>query len=482
MNHRAIRYFLAQILRIEAVFIIPALVIAVFDWDWGVVHSLGVTAVFAMTLSFLLTIKTKGDRSIYAKEGFVIVALSWIVLSLIGALPFWISRQIPSFIDAFFETVSGFTTTGATILTDVEALDRGLLYWRSFTHWLGGMGVLVFLLAIIPLAKGNGSSMHILRAESPGPTTDKLTPKMRQSARILYLIYVALTAIEFIMLLLGGMPWFDSLTLSFGTAGTGGFGVLNSSIASYSAYCQTVIAVFMMLFGVSFSIYYLLLMGQFKDIWKNEELKAYLGLMLGSTLLITINILPLYPSFADAFHSSFFQVSSIMTTTGYTTVNFDLWPQFSRTLLVMLMFVGACAGSTGGGIKVSRVLLMFKSLRYGLKKMIHPRAVEVIRLDQKRMDESSVATIGWYVTGYLAIMVGSVLLVSLDGFSFETGFTAVTACFNNIGPGLDMVGPIGNYSQFSVLSKLVLSFDMLFGRLEIFPLFFLFSNSVWTKR
>lgn len=481
MNHKAIRYFLAQILRIEGVFMLPALLLSIFKQEWSSVQGFAVTLVIIIALSFLLSINTKDNRSIFAREGFVIVALSWIVLSLVGALPFYISSHIPSFVDAFFETVSGFTTTGATILADVEIMPMGLLYWRSFTHWLGGMGVLVFLLAIVPLSQGGGSSLHILKAESPGPVVGKLTPKLRQSVSILYLIYIGMTVLEMVLLLAGGMPLFDAITTAFGTAGTGGFSIKNASLAPYSLYCQMVVAVFMMLFGVNFSIYYLLLIGQFKQIWKNEELKAYLGIMLASTILITINVLPKFASFGDALQHSYFQVSSIMTTTGFSTVNFDLWPEFSRMLLVLLMIVGACAGSTGGGMKVSRILVLIKSLRHGLKKLIHPRAIKVIRLDGKRLDETSVAGIEWFATAYFVIIAGSMLLVSLDNFSFDTNISGVLACINNIGPGLDMVGPMGNYSEFSVLSKLVLCLDMLVGRLEVFPILFLFSPSVWAK-
>lgn len=481
MNYKAIRYFLAQILRIEGVFMVPALLLSVAKREWPSVYGFGITLVIIALLSLILPIKTKNDRTIFAREGFIIVSLSWIVLSVMGALPFVISGEIPSFIDAFFETVSGFTTTGATILKDVEAMSMGLLYWRSFTHWLGGMGILVFLLAIVPLSGGSGSSLHILRAESPGPVVGKLTPKLKQSASILYIIYICMTVLEIVMLLIGGMPLFDAVTTAFGTAGTGGFAIKNSSMASYSYYSQTVVAVFMMLFGVNFSVYYLLLVGQIKQIWKNEEFKAYLGIILASTLMVAVNILPKFSSFSDALHHSYFQVSSIITTTGFATTDFNLWPEFSRTILLLLMIIGACAGSTGGGMKVSRILVVIKSLRLGLRKLIHPRAVKVIKLDGKMLDEASVQGVQWFTTAYFIICAASILLLSLDGYSMETNISGVLACINNIGPGLGLVGPVGNYSGFSVLSKLVLSFDMLVGRLEIFPILLLLSPTVWRK-
>lgn len=467
-------------MKIEAAFLIPPLLISVFLGEGSSVQGFAITIGITAAVAFLLPIRTKRDRRIFAREGFVIVALGWILLSFFGALPFYISREIPSLLDAWFETVSGFTTTGATILSDVEALSSGLLYWRSFTHWLGGMGVLVFLLAILPLASG-GSSLHILRAESPGPDTGKLTPKLRQSVGILYLIYVVLTVLETVLLLIGGMPIFDAITTAFGTAGTGGFAIKNSSMAAYNYFCQGVVSVFMLLFGVNFSIYYLVLVGQFKRLFKNEELRAYLIIIFGATLLIAINNFTAFPSFYDALHHSFFQVSSIMTTTGFSTVDFNLWPEFSRMLLLILMVIGACAGSTGGGFKVARLLVMIKSLRNGMKKLIHPRAVKVMTLDGKRLDSSNILSVQWFSTAYFITIGISLLLVSLDNHSMDTSISGVFACVNNIGPGLDVIGPIGNYSVFSPLSKLVLSVDMLLGRLELFPLLLLFSPSVWRK-
>ncbi|MDO4564945.1 MAG: TrkH family potassium uptake protein [Clostridia bacterium] len=480
MNYRAIRFFLGHILRIEALFMLPALLLSLLKSEWSAVRGFAVAIILLAAISLLLHIKTSRDRRIFAREGFIIVALSWILLSFFGALPFYISREIPSLLDAWFETVSGFTTTGATILKDVEALSMGLLYWRSFTHWLGGMGVLVFLLAVLPLS-GGGSTLHLLKAESPGPDTGKLTPKLKQSVGILYLIYVALTVLQTLLLLAGGMPLFDAVTTAFGTAGTGGFSVLNSSMASYSHYCQTVVAIFMMLFGVNFSIYYLVLLGQLKRVWKNEELRTYLCLILAATLIVTLNTLKSFPSFFDALHHGYFQVVSIMTTTGFATVDFNLWPELSRMLLLVLMVIGACAGSTGGGFKISRLLVLFKSFRYGMKKLIHPNAVKVITLDGKRIDRENLASVHWFSMAYFLSVCASLLIVSLDNHSMDTSISGVLACVNNIGPGLDVIGPVGNYSVFSPLSKLVLSFDMLLGRLEFFPVLLLFSPAVWRK-
>ena len=484
MNQRAIRYFLGNILRVEAAFLLPPALLSWIKGEWSSLYGFGVTILLLIAASFLLCIRTKGNRQIFAREGFVITALSWILMSFFGALPFFLSGYIPSLIDAWFETVSGFTTTGSTILTDVEVLPMGLLYWRSFTHWLGGMGVLVFLLAILPMAGSNGraSTLHILKAESPGPITGKFTPKLRQSVTILYLIYIGMTVLEVILLLAGGMPFFDALTTSFGTAGTGGFSIKNASIAAYdSYYLQTVVAVFMMLFGVNFNIYYLLLMGQFRRVAKNEELRLYLIILLFSTVAIAFNILPQFSSFYDALHHSFFQVSSIMTTTGFSTINFDLWPQFSRMLLLALMIVGACAGSTGGGFKVSRLLVLVKYVNRAFRKMIHPRVVELIRLDGKTLDTETVDGVLAFSAAYFFVTIVSTMLVSLNDLSLETSLTGVLACMNNIGPGLDLIGPIGNYSMFSPLSKLVLSLDMLLGRLEIFPMMILLVPAMWKR-
>ena len=482
MNYRAVLRYMGQVLSIEGLFMLPALLVCLLYGEGGPAKAFLLSILLTLGLGFALSRIPLKD-SIYAREGFVIVALSWVAISLFGALPFWVSREIPRFVDAFFETVSGFTTTGASILTDIEAMSYGMLYWRSFTHWLGGMGVLVFLLAIVPLARGNGETLHLLRAESPGPAPGKMTPTIRQTSRALYGIYVAMTAAEIVLLLIGGMPLFDAVVHAFGTAGTGGFSIKGASIAAYdSAYLQLVIATFMALFGVNFNMYYLLLLNNGRSVWKNEELRAYISIMAAATVIIAFNILPGYTSVGRAFLDSFFQVSSIMTTTGYATADFNLWPQLSRLLLVLLMFVGASAGSTGGGIKVSRLLILWKHMMQEMRAMLRPRSVQISRMDGKRLEDSTVRGASAFLVAYCIICCLSMALVSLDNFSLETTVTAVIACINNIGPGLDMVGATGNYSQFSPFVKIVLSLDMLLGRLEIFPMLLLFLPSVWKKR
>ena len=405
------------------------------------------------------------------------------MLSLVGCLPFWVSREIPSFIDAFFETVSGFTTTGSSILSDVEALSKGLLYWRSFSHWLGGMGVLVFLLAIIPGgAKGAGFTMHLLRAESPGPDVGKLVPKMRTTAMILYLIYVGITVMNVIFLLAGGMSLFEAVCTAFGTAGTGGFGVKNDSLASYSPYIQNVTTVFMILFGVNFSCYYLLLIRQWKGVFRDEELRLYLGIILGAIVLIVLDLRGFYDTLGETVRHAAFQVGSIITTTGYATTDFDLWPSFSKTILLCLMVVGASAGSTGGGLKVARVLLLLKTLGRNIRQILSPRKVEAVRNNGHVVSERVLDNTNAYLAAYVVIIFAVFAVISLDGFSVGTNFSATLACFNNIGPGLEAVGPTCNFSAYSGLSKLVLSFAMLAGRLEIFPILVLFSRDTWRRR
>ena len=423
----------------------------------------------------------KATREFYAKEGFIIVALGWILLSAMGALPFYISGEIPHYVDAFFETVSGFTTTGASVLTDVEAMSHGLLYWRSFTHWLGGMGMLVFLLAVVPTGKGAGYSIHLLRAESPGPSVGKMVPRMRQTASLLYKIYIVLTVLCVLFLLAGGMPLFDSLCTAFGTAGTGGFGIKNNSMADYSPYLQNVCTVFMALFGVNFSVYFLLLLREWRGALLDEELLLYGGIMLTAMFVIAADITPLFSGFGEAFHHASFTVSSVMTTTGFATEDFNLWPQLSRAILCILMVVGASAGSTGGGIKVARLLLLFKSLAAEVRRMLRPRSVNVVRVNGRVVKDEVLRGVNVYMAAYCAIAVASFLAVSVDDFSLETNLTAVLACFNNIGPGLDLVGPASNYSLFSTFSKVVLSLDMLLGRLEIFPIIVLFSRHTWNR-
>ncbi len=484
MNYRMIGRFIGLIVAVEAALILPALGISLGYGELAAVQGfLWTLAAMALVGGLLFGFCRKAGRLFGAREGMVCVGISWVVLSILGCLPFVISGAIPSFIDAFFEVVSGFTTTGASILSDVEALPKGLLYWRSFTHWLGGMGVLVFLLAITPVSGGDkGFTMHLLRAESPGPDVGKLVPKMRHTAVILYGIYIALTVIDVIFLLAGGMPFFEALCTAFGTAGTGGFGVKNDSMASYSPYIQNVTTVFMFLFGVNFSCYYLLLLRQIRGVFRDEELRLYIGLAVVSVALIAWNIRDLYGSLGETVRHAAFQVSTIMTTTGFATTDFDLWPSFSKGILLMLMVVGACAGSTGGGLKCARVLLLFKILRRNIRQLMNPRKVQVVRNNGKAVDEKVLENVNAYLAAYVIILILSFLLISLDGFSTGTNVSAVLACFNNIGPGLEAVGPTCNYGGFSPLSKLVLIIDMLAGRLEIFPMLVLITRSTWKRK
>ena len=478
MNYRMIAYTLGWVMNIEGVCMLLPLICSLLYKD-------SCSALFLMCAGLcvvcgtLLCLRQPKKKTMYAKEGFVIVALSWIVISIFGAFPFYISGYIPNYVDALFETISGFTTTGASILTDVEVLPKSLLFWRSFTHWIGGMGVLVFLVAILPLS--GGGDMHLIKAESPGPAVSKLVPKVKSSAKILYGIYIAFTALEVIFLLFGGMTLFEALTLSFGTAGTGGFGLLNSSIGEYSSYVQIVITVFMILFGIDFSIYYLILLRRFKTAVKSEELRAYLGIIALSVVLITINCRGLYESLFEAVRHSAFQGSSIITTTGFLTVDFDLWPAFSKTILVMLMFCGACAGSTGGGIKVSRVIILLKSICREIRIAARPRMTKKITMNGRVVEHETSRNISVFLAVYIALFFASLLIISIDNFGFTTNFTAVAAAFNNIGPGLAEVGPTQNFSLYSPLSTLVLAFDMLAGRLEIFPLLIMLSPYTWKK-
>lgn len=483
MNYKMMGRFIAQILGIEVIFMIPALCISIYCRESAAIRGFSWSMVMIALLALgLHALCRKGKKRFYAREGMVCVGLSWIVMSLMGALPFYISREIPKYIDCFFEIVSGFTTTGSSILPEVESLSKGILYWRSFSHWLGGMGILVFLLAISSMKGSKGGyTMHLLRAESPGPNVGKLVPKMKQTAEILYVLYILLTVLNILFLLIGRMPLFDAVCTAFGTAGTGGFGIKNDSIASYSPYLQNVCTVFMLLFGVNFSCYYLILIRQFKTVWKDEELRMYLGVVLGSIVLITINIYGMYDSLGETVRHAAFQVASIMTTTGFATTDFDLWPSFSKAILLCLMVIGASAGSTGGGFKCGRALLLFKNMRRNLKKALYPRRVEVVCNNGQMMEESVLSNINTYLSAYVIIIIVSFLLISLDGFSTTTNFSAVLACFNNIGPGLEAVGPTCNFGGYSVLSKLVLIFDMLAGRLEIFPILMLLSQSTWKK-
>ncbi len=481
MNYRMISYYIGRILLIEALLLIfPAIGAIIYGED--TLLSFAVT-IAALTITGSLAVGIKPQKTnIYAKAGYAIVALTWILMSLFGALPFYLSGHIPSFTDSFFETVSGFTTTGSTILSNVEALPKSLLFWRSFTHWIGGMGILVFVIAIMP--KTESSSMHVMRAEVPGPTVGKLVSKLRASARILYGIYCVLTAIQIIMLVAGGMPLFDSIVSSFATAGTGGFGVLNNSIEGYnSLYSEMVIAVFMLIFGINFNLYYMFLIKQGKQAIKSEELRWYLGIIAVSVIIIAISLFTTkHDGLAESFRYAFFQVSSIITTTGFSTTNFDTWPMIAKFVLVFLMFIGACAGSTGGGIKVSRLIILVKSSLRDIRKAINPRSIETVKIDRKTVEEPVVKSVSVFLSTYMLVMAVSMLIISIDGFDFETTSTSVIACMGNIGPGMGAVGPYGNFSDFSMFSKLVLSFDMLAGRLELIPMLMLFSPYAWSRK
>ena len=484
MHYKMIGRFMAQILSIEALFLLPALVISLFCRETAAAQSFIATFVIILVLAIALFLFCRrAPQSMNATEGMVCVGLSWIILSLVGCLPFYFSGEIPRYIDAFFEIVSGFTTTGASILPDVEALSKGMLYWRSFSHWLGGMGVLVFLLAIAPGARrGEGFTMHLLRAESPGPNVSKLVPRIRNTAVILYVLYILLTILNVVFLLVGGMSLFDAVCTAFGTAGTGGFGIKNISMAAYSPYLQNVTTVFMLLFGINFNCYYLLLLKQFRSVLKDEELRLYLGIVAGSTLLIILNLRGIYPTLRETIRHAAFQVSSIITTTGFSTTDFDQWPSFSKAILLCLMIVGACAGSTGGGLKCARLLLLMKSLRRNIQQVLHPQKIQVVRNNDQPVSEKVLSNCNAYLAAYVIIVFISFMVISLDGFSVETNFSAVLACFNNIGPGLEAVGPTCNFSIYSPFSKLVLILDMLAGRLEIFPILVLFSGSTWKRR
>lgn len=483
MNKKMIARMLGVLFALEALFMLPAIAVCVIYGETGAPMTgfLWTVALLALLAGILMLTGRRATRDFYAREGFIIVALGWALLSAVGALPFWLAGEIPHYVDAFFETVSGFTTTGSSILANVEAMSHGLLYWRSFTHWLGGMGMLVFLLAVVPTGKGAGYSIHLLRAESPGPSVGKIVPRMRQTASLLYKIYIVLTIICTGFLLAGGMPLFDSLCTAFGTAGTGGFGIKADSMAGYSPYLQNVCTVFMALFGVNFSIYFLLLLREWRAALFDEELLLYLGVMLGSMFVIAVDVRPLFSGFGEAFHHASFTVSSIMTTTGFATADFNVWPQLSRSILCILMVIGASAGSTGGGVKVARILLLLKSLSAEVRRMLRPRSVNVVHVNHRVVQDEVLHSVNVYMAAYCAIAVVSFLLISLDDFSMETNLTAVMACLNNIGPGLDLVGPTGNYAMFSPFSKVVLSMDMLLGRLEIFPILVLFSRHTWNR-
>lgn len=480
MNTKIVRYILCRMLGVEAaLLLVPVLVAVIYQEKCGVVFLIPI--VILCLLFWMVGRKRPEHGQIYGKEGMVIVALAWILWSLFGAMPFTLSGYIPSYVDAFFETVSGFTTTGSSIIPDVEVLPHCLLFWRSFTHWIGGMGVLVFVLVVTSLDRKN--SMHLMRAEVPGPEKDKLVPKAMSTARILYGMYLTLTVIEMVFLVIGGMNLFDSMIFSFGSAGTGGFSNYADSVAHFnSAYIDGVITVFCALFGVNFALFYFMILGDFKSILKNEELRTYILLIAGATAAIMLNIHSLYPTIGKSFRYAVFQVVTVITTTGYSTADFAQWPMFSKAVLMMLTVIGACASSTGGGIKVSRLLVGMKCVKREIVQLAHPKSVGIIRIGGKKVSSDVLRTIYIYFIAYVGILIGSVVLVSLDNFDFETTFSAVLTTLGNVGPGMAQVGPMGNFAEFSPLSKLILCFDMLAGRLEIFPFLVLFTAPAWRRK
>lgn len=480
MNFSIVRFIIGRVLEFEGIFLLlPALVGALYREGRPSLSFLA-AAVLCLICGFFLRRKRPKQTDLYIREGFASVALSWTAMSVFGALPFLFTGEIPNFIDALFETVSGFTTTGASILSNVEALSHASLFWRSFTHWVGGMGVFVFIMAILPLM-GGGTSMNLMRAESPGPSVGKLVPRVKDTAKILYEIYIALTLIGAVVFCICGLNLFDSLTTIFGTVGTGGFGTYNDSVMRFSPLQQNMITLFMILSGINYSAYFCLLRRQFKDAFSIEEVRVYLLIILGSVAVIAWNIHGMYPTLFESIRHAFFQVGSIITTTGFSSTDFDAWPQLSKTILIMLMFIGACAGSTGGGIKISRILLLIKSIRRELSTMIHPRMVKKISMDGHVMPHETMRSLNVFIAVYFIMLFSSVLIVGIDNYDFTTNFTAVLATLNNIGPGLEMVGPTQNFSIFSPFSKCVLIFDMLAGRLELFPMLILLKPSCWKK-
>lgn len=480
MNRRMVLNTVGHILLAEAaLLLLPAIVSVIYleECVWAFLITVGI----ALALGLILKLTSRPDsKVIYAKEGFVIVTYAWVLMSAIGALPFFISGEIPNYIDAFFETVSGFTTTGASILTDVEAMSKGLLFWRSFTHWIGGMGVIVFVMAIIPNIADR--SMNIMKAEVPGPTVGKLVPKARETARILYLIYISLTFLMFAILLFGDMNVFESAVHALGTAGTGGFGIKADSVGSYSPYSQWVITVFMIVFSINFNLYYLILLRKFRPVFKSTELWFFLGLVAVSIAVITLNIYPMHASFEETLRYSSFQVASIISTSGFATTNFNTWPSLSKAILLMLMVVGGCAGSTAGGLKNARVVMLIKTVHRELKKLLHPRSVRAVSMEDKRVDEQTLSGVTSYFAIYVMCIIVIFVLLSIEPFGIETNLSATLACFNNVGPGLGAVGPIGSYADYSDFSTVLLSFAMLLGRLEIFPLILGLNPLVWKRR
>lgn len=478
MNYRIIAYIVGWVFNLQAIFMVLPCIAAVIYQEEELYDFL-IPIILCLVIGLFLTRKKPRNKVFYIKDGCVTVALSWIVLSISGALPFIISGSIPHPIDAVFETVSGFTTTGSSILTDVEILPRSIIFWRSFTHWIGGMGVLVFLLSLLPLT--GGYHMNLMRAESPGPSVSKLVPKVQQTAKILYTIYFGMTILQILLLLLGRMPLFDALCITFGSAGTGGFGIKNDSMGSYSTYCQVITTIFMIAFGVNFSAYYLILTKKFKQAFSIEEVRWYLGIIAVSIVIIAINTRHFFSGIGTAVQQAAFQVGSIITTTGYSSTDFNQWPTLSKAVLVLLMFIGACAGSTGGGIKVSRILLLCKAAHKELQLYLHPNAVKKIKMDKKPISHEILRSTNIFLSVYLTIFAVSILIVAIDNYDLVSTFTAVATTLNNIGPGLEIAGPLGNFSSFSYLSKSVMIFDMLAGRLEIFPLLLLFFRGTWKK-
>ena len=479
MNYKVLYYIVGCILKFEAIFLLLPALVGLCYREYTQSLSYVLVAILCCVLGFIGTRLGSRKGDLYVKEGFAVVSLGWIILSFFGCLPFLLTGEIPRFTDALFETVSGFTTTGASILTNVEALSHTNLFWRSFTHWIGGMGVFVFIMAVLPMM--GGSTMNLMKAESTGPSVGKLLPKVRDTAKMLYSIYIALTVIEIILLLICGMPLFDSITLTFGTVGTGGFGVRNSSVADYSHSAQNVITLFMILSGINYSAFFLILSRQFKEAFKMEEVRCYLGVVFLSGLLIAGNIYQIYQNIGDSLRHAFFQVGSIISTTGYATTDFDAWPSFSKTILLLLMFTGACAGSTAGGFKFSRVVILFKTIRKELSNLIHPQLVKVIKMDNHPVKDEVIRSTNVFTAAYFIILLFSLLLISLNGYDMTTSFTTAVTMLNNVGPGFGLVGPTCNYSFFSDFSKFVMIFDMLAGRLEIYPMLIFFHPACWKK-
>lgn len=480
MNFAIVRFIIGWVLEFEAIFLLLPALVGVIYGEFR--NSLDFVAAAALCLicGFLLKRKKMAKKDLYTREGFATVALSWIVISAFGAVPFVLSGEIPNFIDALFETASGFTTTGASILTEIEHLSRAGLFWRSFTHWIGGMGVFVFIMAILPLL-GGGTTINLMRAESPGPSVDKLVPRVKDTAKILYELYIGLTVIGTIVYCLCGLDLYEALTTIFGTVGTGGFSIYNDSAMSFSPLVQNMITLFMILSGINYTVYFCLISRRFKDAFSIEEVRWYLGIIFGSVAIITWNINKLYPTFWEGLRHAFFQVASLVTSTGFSTADFDAWPELSKTILVVLMFIGACAGSTGGGIKVARIIILLKTIRKELSVMIHPRVVKKIKVDGRTLAHATLRATNVFIAVYVVIFFVSVLLISVDNFDFTTNFTAVLATLDNIGPGLAMVGPTQNFSIFSPFSKCVLIFDMIAGRLELFPMMIILAPSCWKK-